>query len=98
MAEFELNIYGKDDEILKTFETDKVRWGVYMEAVKIEENGLKNKKVSEQFKIINGIIKKIFPELTDKDLENADGRDIMATFNQLLAKGNGIDAGGEVKN
>lgn len=98
MAQFELNIYGKNDEIINTFETDKVRWGVYMEAVKLEESGLKNKSHDEQFKLINGVIKKIFPELTDEDLENADGEDVMNTFNQLLRKGNNIGAGANQKN
>lgn len=98
MAQFELNIYGKNDEIINTFETDKVRWGVYMEAVKLEENGLKDKTHAEQFKLINGVVKKIFPELTDADLENADGDDVMNTFNQLLRKGNGIGDGANSKN
>lgn len=43
MAQFELNIYGENDEIINKFETDKVRWGIYMEAVNISENGLKGK-------------------------------------------------------
>ena len=30
MAQFELNIYGENDEIVKRFETNKVRWGVFM--------------------------------------------------------------------
>lgn len=90
MAQFELNIYGKDDEILKTFKTDKVRWGVYVEAVKLEESGLKDKSSIEQFKLINGMVKKIFPDLTDEDLENADSDDVMNTFKQLLNKGNNI--------
>lgn len=97
MAQFELNVYGKDDEVIKTFETDKVRWGVYLEAVKLEEDGLKNKSHVEQFQLINGIVKKIFPELTDEDLENADGDDVMATFTQLLNKGNGIKANNGAK-
>lgn len=97
MAQFELNIYGKDDEVINRFETDKVRWGVYLEAIKLEESGLKKMTHAKQFELINGIIKKIFPDLTDKDLENADGDDVMATFNQLLAKGNAINAGSDSK-
>lgn len=95
MAQFELNIYGENDELLKTFETDKVRWGVYLEAVKLEESGLAKKKHIDQFKLISGIIKKIFPSLTDEDLENADGDDVMNTFRQLLSKGNGIGETGD---
>lgn len=90
MAQFELNIYGKDDEILKTYKTDKVRWGVYLEAVKLEESGLSDKSFAEQFSLINGIVKKIFPDLTDDDIMNADADDVMATFKQLTSKGNSI--------
>lgn len=95
MAQFELNTYGENDEILKTFSTDKVRWGVYMQALELEE-GLHDLSVQEQFKLINEFIKKIFPNLTDADLENADGDDVMNTFKQLLKKANKI--GGNSKN
>ncbi len=91
MAKFELNTYGKDDEIIKSFKTDKVRWGVYVEAVKLEESGLINKPAVEQFKLINGLMKKVFPDLTDEDLESADSDDVMNTFRQLLGKGNDIE-------
>lgn len=89
MAQFELNIYGKNDEITKKFETDKVRWGVYLEAVKLSDE-LNGKSPVEQFGMINAIIKKVFPDLKDADIENADSDDVMATFKQLLAKGNSI--------
>ena len=36
MAQFELNTYGKDDEILNTFATDRVRWGVFMQALELD--------------------------------------------------------------
>lgn len=85
MAQFELNIYGNDDEILKTYKTDRVRWGVFMQALELQE-GLSEKSAAEQFKLINAFIKKIFPDLTDADLEKADGDDVVNTFGQLLRK------------
>lgn len=94
MAQFELNIYGNDDEILKTYTTDKVRWGVYMQALELSE-GLKGQNPAEQFKAINNFVKKIFPELTDADLENADADDVMNTFKQLLNKASKIGGGNE---
>ena len=97
MALFELNIYGKDDELIKRFETDKVRWGVYLQAIEISEN-LKNKSAPEQFKEISTFVKKIFPELTDADLENADSDDVMNTFKQLINKAKGIQASDDTKN
>lgn len=95
MAVFELNIYGKDDEIINTFTTDKVRWGVFLQALEVQE-GMEKLSPAEQFDTINRFVKKIFPELTDKDLENADIDDVMNTFRQLINKANKL--GGKSKN
>lgn len=95
MAQFELNIYGNNDEIVKTYATDKVRWGVFMQALELAD-GLKDKDAAEQFKLINSFVKRIFPDLTDDDLECADADDILNTFKQLLRKANAI--GGSSKN
>ena len=97
MALFELNIYGNDDEILKRFETDKVRWGVYLQATELSEN-LQNASMSEKFKQISAFVKKIFPELTDADLDNADSDDVLNTFTQLISKANKIKTGNDTKN
>ena len=96
MAQFELNIYGENDEIVKTYATDKVRWGVFMQALELQE-GLQEMSSAEQFKAINQFIKKIFPSLTDNDLESADGGDVLSTFKQLVRKANAI-TGGKTKN
>lgn len=90
MAQFELNIYGKNDEILKKYETDHVRWGVFLNAIKLQEK-IKDKSASEQFVAINEFIKSIFAGLTDKELEQADGADVMNTFKQLLSATGGIE-------
>ena len=95
MAQFELSIYGENDEILKTYETDKVRWGVFMQALELQD-GLSEKSAAEQFKCVSNFIKKIFPNLTDADLENADYEDVFNTFKQLIQKANAI--GGNSKN
>ena len=96
MAQFELNIDGNNDEIVKQFATDKVRWGVFMQAFELQDE-IENMSQAEQFGMINKFVKKIFPELTDKDLENADIDDVMNTFKQLLNKANKI-GGGNSKN
>lgn len=95
MAEFELNIYGNNDEIKKTYATDKVRWGVFMQAIELQD-GLSDKSAAEQFKIVSAFLKKIFPDLTDDDLANADYEDVFNTFKQLANKANAI--GGNTKN
>lgn len=89
MAQFELNIYGNNDEILKKYATDKVRWGVFMQATELQD-GLSTKTAAEQFKLVSTIIKKIFPDLTDADLEKADYDDVFNTFKQLINKANTI--------
>lgn len=92
MAVFELNIYGKDDEVVKRFETDRVRWGVFTQALELQQN-IAKKSAPEQFKAINDFVKKIFPDLTDADLENADIDDVLNTFKQLLNKASKIGGG-----
>lgn len=92
MAQFELPIYGADDEMVKKYETDKVRWGVFLQAIDLQET-IAQKSAAEQIKQISNFLKKIFPSLTDEELENADVDDVMNTFTQLIRKANAI--GGE---
>lgn len=96
MAQFELNIYGDDNEITKTHTTDFVRWGVYLQALKLNDN-LTEKTPAEQLEAVNTFVKKIFPALTDAELENADVDDVLNTFRQLINKGNQL-TGGNSKN
>lgn len=85
MAQFELNIYGENDEVIKHFETDRVRWGIFVQALQLEET-LKGATAGEMISAINEFVKMIFPNLTDADLKNADVDDVMHTFQQLLSK------------
>lgn len=85
MAQFELNIYGNNDEIVKRFETERVRWGIFLQALELEES-MKTATAKSMITAINEFVKKIFPEITDADLESADVDDVMHTFQQLLAK------------
>lgn len=85
MAQFELNIYGENDEVVKRFETDRVRWGIFVQALELEES-LKGANARDMITAINEFVKKIFPNLTDADLNDADVDDVMYTFKQLLAK------------
>lgn len=84
MGKFELSIYGENDEVLKKYETDHVRWGVLLNAVKLQEE-IKDETADKQFKAINEFIKSIFVGLTDEELEKADGMDVMNSFTQLLS-------------
>lgn len=85
MAQFELNIYDANDEVVKHFETDRVRWGIFVQALELEES-LKSANAADMISAVNEFVKKIFPSLTDADLMDADVDDVLNTFKQLTAK------------
>ena len=91
MAKYELTIYGENDEVVKKYETDRVRWGVFLNAIKLQEK-IKDKSPALQITMINEFIKSIFVGLTDEELEQADGMDVMNSFKQILSAANGIDS------
>ena len=91
MAKFELNIYGEDDEILKKHETNIVRTGVFLAALKLHEE-TKDKSPEDQFFAACSLIKKLFVGLTDEEIENADFFDIMNTFEQVISAANGLNS------
>lgn len=91
MAKYELSIYGENDELLKKYETDHIRWGVFLNAIKLQGK-IKDKSASDQFSAINEFVKSIFVGLTDEELENADGKDVVNTFQQIVSEANGIDS------
>lgn len=89
---FELSIYGENDEVIKKFETDHVRWGVLLKAVKLQET-LKDKTEIEQLQVVSEFVKSIFVGLTDEDVEKADAGDIFNTFKQLINSVKAINSG-----
>lgn len=90
MAQFTLNIYGVGDEITKTYETNIVRFGMFLEAVDVYEN-LEKMSVAEQFKAVSQFVKRIFAGITDEDLANADYNDVFNVFMQLVNRASKID-------
>lgn len=89
---FELNIYGTDDEILKTYSTAHVRWSVFIKAVQLQEK-LKDADAAKQFESISEFVLTLFDGMTAEELEKADAFDVMAVFRQLVNKANNIDSG-----
>lgn len=82
MAKFELNIYGENDEIVKTYATDHLRYGVLMQALEMQE-GMEHMTAAEQMQTANALVKKVFAGLTDAELACADAGDVLATFTQV---------------
>lgn len=89
MAKYELNIYKGNDEIEKTYATDNIMWGFYIEAVKAYED-MQDMTAAEQFEMINGFVKRMFIGLTDEELTRASGDDVINVFNQLMRKAKSI--------
>lgn len=89
---FELSIYGENDEVLKKYETDHVRWGVLLKAVNLQEK-MKDKTPIERIGMVGQFVKSIFVGLTDEELEKADTNDVMNTFKQLLSSVGTINSG-----
>ena len=82
MARFSLNIYGENDEITKMFQTEHVRWGLLLTALELQEK-VENETPEEQIKGINKFVLELFPGITEEDLRNADGRDVINVFAQV---------------
>ena len=82
MARFSLNIYGENDEITKMFQTEHVRWGLLLTALELQEK-VENETHEEQIKAINKFVLELFPGITEEDLRNADGRDVINVFAQV---------------
>lgn len=81
MAIVSLNIYGDDDEILKTFSTNRVRWGLIVKAVELSERiEADDVTTTEQIKLLNDFVLSVFPTMTQSDVEMADINDIKNVF------------------
>lgn len=89
MAAFELNIYGENDEILKTYSTSHIRWGLLKAALELQDS-IKDDSISEQVRAISAFAKEIFIGLTDAELDNAASEDVIANFKQLTRMANKI--------
>ena len=83
MARFELNIYDDDDNIVKTYKADRVRYGVFMKALKLSDE-IKDKDSGEIMTAVNEIVKALFSGLTDEELANADIGDVFSVYRQVM--------------
>lgn len=97
MAQFELNIYNEENEIVKKYETDIVKWGVLLKALDFAKS-TENKTARKQIEGANEFVKMIFNGLTDEELNNAAVEDVFNTFKQLINKAKAIHGGGNSKN
>ena len=92
MAKFELPIYGENDEIIKKYETDIVRFGILEDAIKISE------ETQEQLKAITPILQRVFKGLTEEQLKDADLFNVFNVFNQIISLANNLKGSENTKN
>ena len=91
-----LNIYGENDEIVKTYKTNHVRFKLFKDAVKVNEE-IADKGIDEQLEAVSGFVRAVFVGLTEEEIENADTFDVFNVFRMIVNKANGIK-GGKGKN
>lgn len=92
MAHVEINTYGDNDEILKTFSTNHIKWGLICRAVEIQEQMNDGElKGTEQIKVVNDFVLSVFPEMTQSDIEAADIGDIFNVFKIIGNMSNDIN-------
>lgn len=96
MSAFELKIYGENDEVLKTFSTDRIRWGVFLQAIESHE-AIAGLKPQEQYALVDEFVKKLFPGITDDEIKKAEAQDVLNLFWMLVGKVNRIGVGAKKK-
>lgn len=89
MAKFELNVYGQNDEILNTFSTDHIRWGLLLAALDLQEQ-IKDAALDEQMQAMTAFMLELFPGMTETDIKHADAQDVINVFMQVSRIANKI--------
>lgn len=91
---YQLNVYGRESEIVKTVGTDFVPTGLFVRALRMSEDiGKEGKSEMESFDIIVEIVLDLFPELTREELmESCDIGDVISVFKQVIVRANEINS------
>lgn len=87
MALFTLNVYGENDEVVKTYETSKIKYGLIEDFISLS-NDLKNKTEFEQFTLMKPILKTLFVGITDEELRNVDFIDVTKVILSIMKEVN----------
>ena len=92
MAKYELTIYDDNNEVVKTGETDIVKFSTLIKVMELNEK-LSEMTYLEQLKEITSVVASAFPNLSVEDVQNADKDDVYNTFQQINRISNGINKG-----
>lgn len=87
-----LNIYGENDEILKTYETEHIRWRMFTEALRIDDE-LQDAGTAEQMETIGDFVLSLFVGMTREELELCDIQDVFNVFGMVVKLANKISTG-----
>lgn len=83
MAKFELPIYGENDETIKIYKADVIKYKTFLKAMKIKDE-IENAEADKIIELVNSVVKSVFPGLTDDELSNADITDVFSTYKQAV--------------
>ncbi len=90
---FKLNIFGKNDEVVKTYQTSKLKYGVIEDMIMLSKE-FEGKSSFEQFALMKPVLKNMFEGLNDEELRNVDFLEVLSVFKNLMsiaANGFGVD-------
>lgn len=80
----ELNIYDDELEIVKTYKTYGIRWKAFKKIMSMQDelDELKNASDEQAVEKISEVLKLVYPNLTDEDIEEAFYEDLFHCFMQ----------------
>ncbi len=79
-----LTIYDDQDNVLQTFSTNRIRWGVIEDVVELSEK-LEGKNEKQAIEAMGQFLQLVFPTLTKELLRQADVADIKHCFQQIIS-------------
>lgn len=82
----ELNIYDDELEVVRQYKTYGLRWGTFQEIMAMQDELQKIEGATDAGAIeqINDMLKKVFPTITDEDLNAAFADDLFTAFKQAI--------------
>jgi hypothetical protein len=89
-----LTIYDEQDEIIQSFSTSRIRWGIIEDIVDLSEK-LEGKSEREAIQAMGQFIQLVFPKLTKELLRQADVSDIKLCFQQIISVVKDIEGNNE---
>lgn len=82
----ELNIYNEELEIVNTYKTYGIRWKAFKKIMSMQDEleELRKAEDEEAIEKISDVLRLIYPNLTDNDLDEAYFEDLFNCFEQAV--------------